>query len=105
MTDAKQHNIIVETTAPTTQLPLSDSFKLTPYEQHKDQFDDLLVAVTDYFELFKKNTDKLEDLFLQLLETLKLDTPTAITNFDALHHFHFSEIVVKNVYINVRTFL
>ncbi len=63
-----------------------DLFSVSLYAEHKDNFDDLLQAVSDYFELFRKNTDKLEDLFLQLLEHLGLDTPTAITQFESLHH-------------------
>ena len=31
-------------------------------------FDEILSAVGDYFDLFKNNTDKLEALWLQLLD-------------------------------------
>ena len=36
-------------------------------------FDEILSAVGDYFDLFKNNTDKLEDLWLQLLDYVKVD--------------------------------
>ena len=42
------------------------------YREFQEKFDEILSAVGDYFDLFKKNTDKLEDLWLQLLDFLKL---------------------------------
>ena len=36
------------------------------------KFDEILSAVGDYFDLFKNNTDKLEDLWLQLLDYVKV---------------------------------
>jgi len=42
------------------------------YRDHQAKFDEILSAVGDYFELFKNNTNKLEDLWLQLLDYLKL---------------------------------
>ena len=35
-------------------------------------FDEILSAVGDYFDLFKNNTDKLEALWLQLLDYLNV---------------------------------
>ena len=35
-------------------------------------FDEILSAVGDYFDLFKNNTDKLEALWLQLLEYVEV---------------------------------
>jgi len=42
------------------------------YREFQPKFDEILSAVGDYFELFKNNTNKLEDLWLQLLDFLKL---------------------------------
>ncbi len=42
------------------------------YKDFQPKFDEILSAVGDYFELFKNNTNKLEDLWLQLLDFLKL---------------------------------
>lgn len=35
-----------------------------PYRDYHAKFDEILSAVGDYFELFKNNTNKLEDLWL-----------------------------------------
>ena len=35
-------------------------------------FDEILSAVGDYFDLFKNNTEKLEALWLQLLEFINI---------------------------------
>lgn len=40
------------------------------YCELQPKFDEVLSAVGDYFELFKNNTNKLEDLWLQLLDYL-----------------------------------
>lgn len=34
------------------------------YREYQPKFDEILSAVGDYFELFKNNTNKLEDLWL-----------------------------------------
>jgi hypothetical protein len=34
------------------------------YPKHQGKFDEILSAVGDYFDLFKNNTNKLEDLWL-----------------------------------------
>jgi len=38
--------------------------QVKPYEDFKNEYNDILGAVGEYFELFNKNTDKLEDLWL-----------------------------------------
>jgi hypothetical protein len=35
-----------------------------PYPEYHTKFDEILSAVGDYFDLFKNNTNKLEDLWL-----------------------------------------
>ena len=34
------------------------------YKDSKDKFDEIISAVGDYFDLFKQNTKRLEDLWL-----------------------------------------
>lgn len=53
----------------------------------------------DYFELFKKNTDRLEDLFLQLLDILKLDPPEQ-TQFNQIHYHSYTKFVIKNPHLD-----
>ena len=50
----------------------------------------------DYFELFKNNTDKLEDLWLQLLDFLKLKNTNLHTVFKATHYQTYIEKVIKH---------
>jgi len=57
-----------------------------------------LSAVGDYFELFKNNTNKLEDLWLQLLDFLKLKNPKPYTVFK---HTHYSVYIRKVIKFNV----
>jgi hypothetical protein len=42
------------------------------YKDYTQKFDEILSAVGDYFELFKNNTNKLEEVWLQLLEYLQV---------------------------------
>ena len=37
---------------------------LSRYVNEKKNFDEILSAIGEYFELFKNNTDRLEDLWL-----------------------------------------
>lgn len=46
------------------------SIKVCDYREKSAKFDEILSAVGDYFDLFKQNTQRLEDLWLQMLEYL-----------------------------------
>jgi hypothetical protein len=49
--------------------PVQKQMKAKEYRGDlQKNFDEILSAVGDYFDLFKNNTDKLEALWLQLLE-------------------------------------
>ena len=52
-------------------------------------------AVGDYFELFKNNTNKLEDLWLQLLDFLKLKNHSQFTVFKRTHYSTYIRKVIK----------
>lgn len=41
---------------------------ITEYKDAPEKFDEIISAVGDYFDLFKQNTDRLEDMFTQILE-------------------------------------
>jgi|TARA_B110000285_G_C15118393_1_gene615548 hypothetical protein len=51
------------------------------YKDEPAKFDDILSAIGDYFDLFKTNTNKLECLWLQLLNYFGLNTPQNNTIF------------------------
>jgi len=53
--------------------------------------------VGDYFDLFKKNTKILEDLWLQILEYFKLKVPRSHTMFRQIHYESYIKLVIKNV--------
>ena len=75
--DAKNEKII-ETFLPADKnndqkTPIN--IQVVDYPKKKQKFDDIIQAVADYFALFKNNTERLEDLFLQLIEILELEVP------------------------------
>jgi hypothetical protein len=45
---------------------------VTKYISEKVKYDEILSAIGEYFELFKTHTDLLEDLWLQILDFLKI---------------------------------
>jgi len=55
--------------------------------------------VGDYFELFKSNTNKLEDLWLQLLDFLQLKNHSNYTIFKRVHYSTYIKKVIKDEYI------
>ena len=53
----------------------------------------------DYFDLFKNNTDKLEDLWLQLLEFVKVRNTFQYRIFKSMHYTIYIKKVIKNTTI------
>ena len=51
------------------------------YKDEQAKFDDILSAIGDYFDLFKTNTNRLECLWLQLLNYFGLKPPQNNTIF------------------------
>jgi hypothetical protein len=70
-----------------------------PYREYHTKFDEILSAVGDYFDLFKNNTNKLEDLWLQLLDYLKLKNTKKTLVFRQMHYSIYIKIVIKNASI------
>lgn len=66
------------------------------YRDEQAKFDEILVAISDYFDLFRNNTDRLEDLWMQLLEFLGLSNPHENTVFRRTHFQTYIKIVVEN---------
>ena len=65
------------------------------YREFQPKFDEILSAVGDYFELFKNNTNKLEDLWLQLLDYLGLPNHSEYTVFKRAHYRTYIRKVIK----------
>lgn len=59
-------------------------------------FDEILSAVGDYFDLFKNNTDKLESLWLQLLDYLNVRNTNTYRIFRSMHYTIYVKTVIKN---------
>lgn len=59
-------------------------------------FDEILSAVGDYFDLFKNNTDKLEALWLQLLDFVGVENTNQCRIFRQMHYSIYIRIVIKN---------
>ena len=59
-------------------------------------FDEILSAVGDYFDLFKNNTDKLEALWLQLLDYLNVRNSNQCRIFRRMHYTIYINTVIKN---------
>lgn len=53
----------------------------------------------DYFDLFKNNTDKLEDLWLQLLEYVDVKNTNQCRIFRRMHYAIYIRTVIKNTTI------
>ena len=49
-------------------------------------FDQMIISLTQYFDLINLNSYKLEDLWLNLLEMMSLERPNKYTVFKAVHH-------------------
>ena len=64
-------------------------------------FDEILSAVGDYFDLFKNNTEKLEALWLQLLEFINIPNTNQCRIFRSMHYSIYIWIVIKNPTIAV----
>lgn len=62
-------------------------------------FDEILSAVGDYFDLFKNNTDKLEALWLQLLEYVNVKNTNTCRMFRGFHYNIYIRLVIKNATI------
>jgi hypothetical protein len=59
--DAKKDGLITNQGAGNKK---KDNLVVKDYRSNQTKFDEILSAVGDYFELFKNNTNKLEDLWL-----------------------------------------
>ena len=66
------------------------------YPECPQAFDQMVIAISQYFELLNLTSYKLEDLWLNLLDVLCLERPNKYTVFKAVHHQGFRNIVLKD---------
>ena len=66
------------------------------YRESPQDFDSMLIAIWNYFELVNENSAKLEDIWLNLLSVLQLQRPNKLTVFKAVHHQGFRNFVLKD---------
>ena len=59
-------------------------------------FDQMIITISQYFDLCNLNSYKLEDLWLNLMDVMCLDRPNRYTVFKAVHHQGFRNIVLKD---------
>lgn len=82
----------------TTNKPTKDTVETLVVKDYIDfqlQFDQVLLGVGDYFELFKNNTNKLEDIWLQLLDYLKLKNHLENQVFKRIHYSTYVRNVIE----------
>lgn len=66
------------------------------YRDKPFKYDDIIQAIGDYFDLFKTNTDRLEALWLQMLNFFGLKPPQECTIFREQHYKNYKKIVICN---------
>lgn len=66
------------------------------YKYEALKFDEILSAIGDYFDLFKANTCRLEQLWLQMLKFFDLAPPQTNTIFREQHYKNYKKIVINN---------
>jgi hypothetical protein len=66
------------------------------YLQAREKYDEILSAIGEYFDLFRQNTDRLEDLFLQILENFQMKIPHTFTVFKEIHYEMYKKLVINN---------
>jgi len=77
--------------------PVAPSEKMIKdYTECPMAFDQMIISLTQYFNILNINSMKLEDLWLNILEVLGLDRPNKYTVFSAVHHQCFRNIVLKD---------
>ncbi|CDW73734.1 UNKNOWN [Stylonychia lemnae] len=79
------------------QMPYT--LRATKYQDEKVKYDEILSAIGEYFELFKNNTNLLEDMWLQILTFLNFNPSTQTTQFKKIHYTFYNKNVLQNPYI------
>lgn len=107
--DAKKDNLVVEEVTDFQVVNVNSNkvdgglrkeFKVKEYKGDLTRsFDEILSAVGDYFDLFKNNTDKLEALWLQLLDYLNVRNSNQYRIFRNMHYTIYVNTVIKNMTI------
>jgi len=64
----------------------NDDQYVKAYPECPMAFDQMVISLTQYFDLVNLCSIKLEDLWLNLLDVLDMDRPNSYTVFKAVHH-------------------
>ena len=63
-----------------------DEQYIKEYPECPMAFDQMIITISQYFDLCNLNSYKLEDLWLNLMDVMCLDRPNRYTVFKAVHH-------------------
>ena len=72
--------------APKKLLMLDEEKYIKEYPECPMAFDQMIITISQYFDLVNLNSYKLEDLWLNLIDVMGLDRPNKYTVFKAVHH-------------------
>jgi len=56
----------------------------------------MIYTIWQYFELVMQTSNRLEDLWLNILESLNLEKPNKLTVFSMVHHQAYRNIILKD---------
>lgn len=59
-------------------------------------FDQMVIYVAQYFEIVNMNTNKIEDLWLNLLEVLEINHSNEHTIFRQVHYKGYRNVILKD---------
>ena len=65
---------------------LGEESYIKEYPECPMAFDQMIITISQYFDLVNLNSYKLEDLWLNLMDVMGLDRPNKYTVFKAVHH-------------------
>lgn len=56
----------------------------------------MVISIAQYFDIVNLNTDKIEDLWLNLLEVIAIERPNKYTIFRQVHFQGFRNVILKD---------
>lgn len=76
--------------------PIANTKYIKDYAECPIAFDQMIISLSQYFNLINLLSYKLEDLWLNILEVLGLERPNRFTVFKAVHHQGFRNVILKD---------
>lgn len=62
-------------------------------------FDQMVISVAQYFDIVNINSDKVEDLWLNILDVIAVERPNKYTVFRQVHYQGFRNVILKDLLI------